>query len=148
MKNINDILQAINEHGAKFTINFQKRTLKVNDKYVICKNKTIELLSVRETDDFLIQLDSIYHHYKYSLPSERSESRSKNYFKALPEEELTDQQMWGGMNREMARFLIEMLCLSQILHGWQWDEEKMGKWFYQSKKDKDLVLLRQWFDNN
>lgn len=148
MKNINDILQAINECGAKFTINFQKRTLKVNDKYVICKNKTIELLSVRETDDFLIQLDSIYHHYKYSLPSERSESRSKNYFKALPEEELTDLQMWCGMNREMARFLIEMLCLSQILNGWQWDEEKMGKWFYQSKKDKDLVLLRQWFDNN
>lgn len=148
MKNINDILQAINECGAKFTINFQKRTLKVNDKYVICKNKTIELLSVRETDDFLIQLDSIYHHYKYSLPSERSESRSKNYFKALPEEELTDHQMWCGMNREMARFLIEMLCLSQILNGWQWDEEKMGKWFYQSKKDKDLVLLRQWFDNN
>lgn len=148
MKNINDILQAINECGAKFTINFQKRTLKVNDKYVICKNKTIELPSVRETDEFLSILDSIYHHYKYSLPSERSESRSKNYFKALPEEELTDQQMWGGMNREMARFLIEMLCLSQILHGWQWDEEKMGKWFYQSKKDKDLVLLRQWFDNN
>lgn len=148
MKNINDILQAINECGAKFTINFQKRTLKVNDKYIICKNKTIELPSVRETDEFLSILDSIYHHYKYSLPSERSESRSKNYFKALPEEELTDQQMWDGMNREMARFLIEMLCLSQILHGWQWDEEKMGKWFYQSKKDKDLVLLRQWFDNN
>ena len=52
------------------------------------------------------------------------------------------------MSREVSRFIIEMLCLSQILHGWQWDEEKMGKWFYQSKKDKDLVLLRQWFDNN
>ena len=43
MKNIDDIVQAIEERGAKFTINFQKRTLKVNDKYVICKNKTIEL---------------------------------------------------------------------------------------------------------
>lgn len=147
MKNIDDIVQAIEERGAKFTINFQKRTLKVNDKYVICKKKTIELPPVLETEEFLKRLDSIYHDYKYSLPSERSESRSKNYFKALPEEELTDQQMWCGMNREMARFIIEILCLAQILSGWQWDEEKMGKWFYQSKKDKDLVILRQWFDN-
>lgn len=147
MKNINDILEAIKDRGAKFTINFQERTLKVNDK-LICKNKTIELLPVLETDEFLRRLDSIYKDYKYSVPSERSESRSKNYFKALPEEELTDLQMWCGMSREVSRFIIEMLCLSQILNGWQWDEEKMGKWFYQSKKDKDLVLLRQWFDNN
>nr|DAS68884.1 MAG TPA: hypothetical protein [Caudoviricetes sp.] len=148
MKNIDDIIQAIEERGAKFTINFQERTLKVNDKYVNCKDKTIGLPRVFKTDEFLKLLDSTYRDYKYSLPSERSESRSKNYFKALPEEELTDLQMWCGMNREKARFIIEMLCLSQILNGWQWDEEKMGKWFYQSKKDKDLVLLRQWFDNN
>jgi hypothetical protein len=28
----------------------------------------------------------------------------------------------------------------------KWDEETMGKWFWQSKKDKDLVILRQWIE--
>ena len=74
-------------------------------------------------------IENLYHKYKYSIPSERSEKyRQREYFRALKPDEMTDEQL---------------VCAS--LAGYlTWDEEQMGShWFYQGK-DKDLIILKKW----
>jgi hypothetical protein len=55
--------------------------------------------------------------------------------------------MLYGVDREVAQFKLETYLLAWILSGlFVWDEESMGKWFWQSQNDKDLVILRNWID--
>lgn len=90
----------------------------------------------------------LYKNYKYSLPSERSDSKRRKYFKALPMEEITDEQLMVAERREITQAALEGLVLCLIVSGQLvWDEEIMqGKWFWQSKSDPDLVLLRSWVE--
>ena len=43
--------------------------------------------------EFFANVEELYRRYKHSIPSERSESRSRRYFTALPERELDDEDM-------------------------------------------------------
>jgi hypothetical protein len=45
---------------------------------------------------------------------------------------------------------LELYLLCQILGGFRWNPETMGHWFWQSRTDRDLVILREWVepDNN
>ena len=107
---------------------------------------TNELL---ETSDVLSCIEGLYSIYKYSLPSERSDSKRRKYFKALSINELTDKQLLVAQNREVSQARLEGFILCSILEGhFMWDEEEHGKWFYQSKSDPDLVILRSWIENN
>lgn len=142
--------------GESFYINFKNRALKVGKEFIIADgvyDTSRELIRNAEccTDiEYLLAcVDGLYQYYKYSLPSERSDSKRRQYFKALPADRLTDKQMAIGMNREIARAQLEGFILCMILNGkFQWDESKLGKWFYQSKQDPDLVILRSWIENN
>lgn len=132
------------QDGAKFTINLQKRTLRLDGKLVeIEQTSAFSCLP----QNFIECLENLYQDYKYSVPSERSNSRRRNYFRALREKDLTSRDMMYGLPREEARFSVEMLVLCSLLNGLKWDES-WGKWFWQSTKDKDLVLLREWFEPN
>jgi hypothetical protein len=97
----------------------------------------------------LDNIEQLYQRYKYSLPSERSDNKRKRYFKALPMEEITDERLMVAERREIACAALEGFVLCMIVSGQLvWDEEVMeGKWFYQSKIDSDLVLLRSWIEN-
>ena len=65
----------------------------------------------------------------------------------MRENDLSDTDMLYGELREVARFKLEAYVLFCIALGvFVWDEERMGKWFWQSKEDKDLVILRQWVE--
>lgn len=138
--------------GAPFRIDFKSRTLTVNGKKVIDNGKYDGVRGVTwawdtvTVDDFLAEMEDIYKDYKHSIPSEQSDRNRRCYFKALPEKELSDEDMMYGMPREVARFNLEFTLLSAILDGFQWDEAKMGKWFWQSNADKDFVILREWID--
>lgn len=137
------------EDGAKFKIDFQSRSLKLNGKYIIQDGEFEGNLGVEpsiDTDEFLSQVEKLYYRYKNSIPSERSESKSRLYFRALPERKLSDDAMLFGEHREKAQFELELYVLCQILNGFKWESEKMGKWFWQSKMDKDLVILKKWVD--
>ena len=96
----------------------------------------------------LLIIEELYHKYKYSLPSERSDNKRRKYFKALPMEEITDEQLMVAERREITQAALEGLVLCLIVSGQLvWDEEIMqGKWFWQSKSDPDLVLLRSWVE--
>lgn len=142
-------IQAV-EDGAKFKVDFSSRSLKVNGRYIIQESKYESELGVQSCNEneLFSNVEDLYHRYKYSVPSERSESKSRLYFKALPERELSDDAMLYGERREKARLELELYILCQIINGFKWNPETMGKWFWQSKIDKDLVILKSWVEPN
>ena len=144
-------------NGESFHIDFEKRNMKVGKDYLVKNgefNEERELLGVwfgnmHNLTDLLFELEVLYRVYKYSLPSERSDSKRRKYFKALPMEEITDEQLMVAERREYAQSVLEGFVLCMIVNGQLvWDENVMqGKWFYQSKSDPDLVLLRTWVES-
>lgn len=138
------------EDGAKFKVDFISRSLKLNGKYIIQDGKYESELGMPSCneEELLSNLEKLYHRYKHSVPSERSENKSRHYFKALLERELSDDAMLYGERREKAQLELELYLLCQIINGFKWNHETMGKWFWQSKTDKDLVILKSWVEPN
>lgn len=150
MNNIYDeTVQAV-EDGARFKVDLRSRHLRLNGKYIIRSAKYEGELGIPpcNEDGFFLRVEELYRQYKHSVPSERSEGKSKLYFKALPEKELGDKAMLYGERREKAQIELELYILCQILHGFRWNPKTMGEWFWQSKADKDLVILRNWIETD
>lgn len=150
MNNIyQETIQSV-EGGAKFKIDFQSRSLKVGGKYVIQDGRYEGELGVPHCseDEFFANVEELYGRYKHSIPSERSDSKSRQYFIALPEKSLCDEAMLYGQRRDKAQIELELYLLCQLLNGFAWNSETMGNWFWQSKTDKDLVILKQWVEPN
>ena len=99
-------------------------------------------------EEFFSKVEELYRRYKHSIPSERSESTLRRYFMALPERELSDDDMLYGERRDKSQIELELFILCQLLGGFKWNPEKFGRWFWQSQEDKDLVILRQWVEPN
>ena len=143
------------DNGESFSVDFEKRNMKVGKEYLI-KNGEYDTsrevfdMGHREIYDLYVALHMVrmlYQHYKYSLPSERSDSKRKKYFKALPIKEIPDDKLLIAERRETAQARLEGFILCAIItNQFKWDEEIMGKWFYQSKNDPDLVILRSWIE--
>lgn len=145
------------DNGESFHIDFEKRNMKVGNDFLIKEGEFDESRHLVDDSELyadyslgvvLRMIRQLYKNYKYSLPSERSESKRRRYFKALPMEEITDEQLMVAERREVAQAALEGFVLCMIISGHLiWDEEIMqGKWFYQSKTDPDLVLLRSWVE--
>ena len=138
------------ESGERFHIDLEKRTMKVGKEVVIDNgeydaSKKLFEVEIYSPESLLHMIRELYRNYKYSLPSERSDSKRKKYFKALSVDELTDEQLIVGMPREVAQFALEAFVLCTILNGdFVWDEELHGKWFYQRPSDPDLIILKSW----
>ena len=140
------------DNGETFNINFEKRTMKVGKEYLI-KNgeydEARELFGKLYEEPYSLQvvlhmIRELYKNYKYSLPSERSDSKRKKYFKALSVDELTDEQLIVAQKRETAQAALEGLILCFVIAGHLvWDDEVMeGKWFWQSRSDEDLIITK------
>jgi hypothetical protein len=145
------------DSGETFSIDFEKRSMKVGKEYLVKngeydKSREVFDMGHREIYDLYSALHMIrmlYQNYKYSLPSERSDSKRKKYFKALSIEEIPDDKLLIAERRETAQARLEGFILCAIITDQlKWNEEIMGKWFYQSEKDPDLVLLKSWIENN
>ncbi len=141
------------ESGESFSIDFEKRTMKIGKQKIIDNGEydtTRELIVNFPFDlDWIFNVtETLYCNYKYSLPSERSENKRKGYFKAYSMDKIPDEKLFKAERRELAQARLEGLILCMILKGcFQWDEEKLGKWFWQSENDPDLVILRSWVEN-
>ena len=138
------------ENGERFHINFEQRTMKVGQDKVIDNGEydTTQVLYDEKIDnprELLNKVRELYIAYKFSLPSERSDKKRKKYFKALPIDELTDEQLIYGARREIAQYMLEAFILCAIINSdFIWDDEIHGKWFYQDKLEQDLVILKNW----
>lgn len=140
-----ELIQKVSE-GSRFNINFETRTMKIGKKKVIDNGEygNKELINIK-TNNPLDIIENLYSQYKFSIPSERSENKRRGYFKALSANELTDEELICGERREVARARLEGFILCMILNGkLTWDEFTMGKWFWQSNNDPDLVILKKW----
>lgn len=149
--NYKEIVEKVSQ-GSKFYVNFKERSVRLDGKIVVQNGNFGENIYEGDADDFTLErtlstIEQLYQEYKHSVPSERSESHRRTYFNALPEKELSDNDMMYGERRETARARLEVYILEAICRGWlYWDETVMGRWFWQSRKDKNLVILRQWID--
>lgn len=132
-------------NGERITVDFKKRNLKVNGCLVVENGKSEYESRIYVEEWFLKNVEDYYRQYKHSVPSERSESRGRRYFNALPESGLSDEDMMYGVPRELAQAQLEVYILCCLMEGMKWNEE-WGNWFWQSKEDPDLVLLREWFE--
>lgn len=143
---IRELYDKVSE-GSKFYVNFKERTVRVDKQ--VCSISDIEYgKDIRDVseEDFMDVLYSAYETYKHSVPSERSDSHHKSYFKALPYEKLSDDDILYGRPREFARFILEVMFLRGVYEGkLKWHDE-WGSWFWQSKEDKDFVILRDWVE--
>lgn len=94
------------ENGANFRIYFRSRNLKVDGRHVIRDGRFDGTLGLPEYGggDFFTDVEELYRRYKYSIPSERSQSKSRRYFMALPESDLEDRDMLYGQYRDIAQF--------------------------------------------
>lgn len=137
------------EQGEKFNINFEQRNMKVGKDWLI-KNgecETGRILYGRNPVAIKEEIEQLYKDFKYSCPSERSDSKRKGYFKALSVDELTDEQMVYGMNRELVQCKLEGFILCAILmNHLKWEDLTEEKWFYQSKTEPSLIILKQWIE--
>ena len=137
------------EQGEKFNINFEQRNMKVGKDWLIKKGEceTGRILYGKNPVAIKEEIEQLYKNFKYSCPSERSDSKRRGYFKALSVDELTDEQMIYGMNRELAQCKLEGFILCAILmNHLKWEDLTEEKWFYQSHNDKDLIILRSWIE--
>lgn len=131
------------EQGSRFSVNFQQRSLKIDGKYVI-KNGKYEGECEIEQDGYSLEIiTQLFVRYHHSVPSERSVSKRKNYFIALPEQKLSDEDMLYGEAREVAQIKLELYVLLAIITGTlKWDDFAKDKWFWQSPDHKDLIMLK------
>lgn len=147
MQNIyTESIKKVNQ-GSRFHINFQKRNLKIDGHYVIKEGEFEGDLGFNPAPDPLSKITNLFSRYLYSIPSERSESKKRKYFYALPEHKLNDDDMLYGESREVAQFKLELYVLMLILtDSLKWDDIAKDKWFWQSPEEKDLIILKEWIE--
>lgn len=134
---------------SKIHIDLKNKTLKVG-KQLLIENGNIIQSKVIVGDDVYecnklvsgcLDVNELYEQYKYSMPSERD--GSNHYFKALTASLLTDEQLVYSMPRLEARVRLEAYVMLGSLAGLiKW--ENNDHWFWQSDKDRDFIILRQW----
>ena len=105
------------------------RSLNVSEKRTAKSEKSSDATSIEE-------LEAAYAVYKHSIPSERTMGRTPRFY-ALPESELSNDDMLYGVPREQAERELE-----KALAGFDYPEG--AGWFWQSDNDPDLVVLRSW----
>lgn len=141
-------------NGEKFHIDFEKQIIKVGKDYLIKngeydKQRSLFKDVMLNATGVLNTTELFYEQYKYSLPSERSDKKRTTYFKALPMDKIPDERLFVAERREVAQAKLEGFILCLVLEKkFVWNEDVMGKWFWQSKADDDLVILRKWIENN
>jgi hypothetical protein len=135
--------------GARFSVNLEHRSLRVNGKYVIKDGNYEGNLGCAPSDEPLREIERLYERFYYSVPSQRSEQKVRSYFRALPEKELPDEDMLYGMRREEAQAELELFVLCQLIqNALDWNSFASGLWFWQSSKYPSLIILKKWIDPN
>lgn len=139
-------------NGEAFNIDFEKRNIKVGKTFLVKDgsyddDRVLFGAKSLQMPDIMKLIEFMYHNYKYSLPSERSDNKRKKYFKALSVDEIPDELLMTAEKREVAQAKLEgyILCLAMDNH-FKWNDISNG-WFYQSVGDPDLVILKSWIEN-
>lgn len=152
MENIWNEAQEKVYNGSTFRINLEKRDLVIDGKYIIKDGKYEGELGYDTkfpVNALLVMVEEYYREYLHSVPSARSEAKYRRYFRALPEHELSEEDMLYGQHRDITQLRLELFILIAIIQNtFVWDDFAKGKWFWQSKKRPSLIILKKWIMQN
>lgn len=127
------------QKGEKFSVNFRTKSIKVGRQYIVKEGVYNEDL-IEKSNDVWNELENLYEEYKYSCPTE-TQLGNKSYFKALNYEEMNDEDLAFGTNRNVAQAKLEAYILLHSLVG---DLTIEYGWFWQSKANKEFIILKEW----
>ncbi len=129
--------------GKRVVVNIPNRTVKIDGVKVIDRGDYSGNLGLRKVSPEVAfrHIEEAYEQYKYSSPQSGGR-RNRCLFKALKEDELNGTQILEC--NEEARTRLEMTVLIYAMNGSLVIPE--GMWYWQSKKDKDLVILKEWLN--
>ena len=153
-----DLIDAVDK-GKKFKVDLINKSLWINRKKIIKEGVIVHEQSKDKQliapDDLLCTMgwegslnenpwdwvEFLYQEFKHSVPREHSNKRS--YFKALSVDELTDEELAFNIDRDFGDAILCGYILLASLNGWlEWIHGDY--WFYQSKNDESLVVLRNF----
>ena len=141
MELYNEIINSVSS-GSVFNVDLKKKVLQLDKNNVPLDNINVNISS---SEDMLSTIHKLFERYKYSVPSERSEGKRRRYFKALKLSEIEYDDFMFGEGRDTAQIKLELyVLLSSIYHKDFWEEIFKEQFFYQSDKDKDLIILKDW----
>lgn len=134
------ISECIN-NGEYCKVDFKHKSLTLNGNYIINQSKSDYDMECKITNEDLFKnIEQLYISYKHSVPTKISKD---SYFKALPLEELTQLELAYAPKREQARGLLESYILCNVISN---NFPIIPGFFWQSKVDKDLVILKEWIN--
>lgn len=136
----NEYIDAV-ENGNKFKINLIDKIAYLKKQGKNKKWKRIQIENLINPVSWET-VEELYRIYKRSIPTNVKLNGNRPYFKAVPVEELDETDIVCGEQRNIAQAMLELYILIADL------EMEEGKWFWQSKEDKDLVVLKQWIKGN
>ena len=141
MELYDEIINSVSS-GSVFNVDLKKKVLQLDKNNVPLDNINVNISS---SEDMLSTIHKLFERYKYSVPSERSEGKRRRYFKALKLSEIEYDDFMFGEGRDTAQIKLELyVLLSSIYHKNFWEEIFKEHFFYQSDKDKDLIILKDW----
>lgn len=124
------------------TVDLNTQTVKRNKTILIQNGVPVGNYNIDTAPVTFDRLELLYEQYKHSVPN--GVKYKCSYFKALCADDLTTDELTNGANRQTAKEQLELTLIAGILNGsLVWPDDT--KWFWQSEKDKDFVLLRDWF---
>ena len=141
MELYDEIINSVSS-GSVFNVDLKKKVLQLDKNNVPLDNINVNISS---SGDMLSTIHKLFERYKYSVPSERSEGKRRRYFKALKLSEIDYDDFMFGEGRDTAQIKLELyVLLSSIYYKNFWEEIFKEQFFYQSDKDKDLIILKDW----
>lgn len=136
--------------GAHCSVDFKKRTLKVNNKLVKTEGCELGIDSYADLDEWLDRVEDLYDDFKYSKPTQHSMKRErKSKFRGLSVPQLIETCGHDALNnplsRDVAQAKLEVFILFSLIQGTFNPDELFAKdWFYQGA-DKSLIIRKDWF---
>ena len=136
------------QKGQSYYINFKTRDLKLNKKFLVKNGKydgKYGFLPYKARE----HIEELFNKYYFSVSCERSDMKS-TYFSALESDEMSMEETVCGESRFVAQAELEGYVLGLILSNCPWSEiaynEKDFVW--QSKNNKNLIVWKEWFEEN
>lgn len=141
MELYDEIINSVSS-GSVFNVDLKKKVLQLDKNNIPLDNISVNISS---SEDMLSTIHKLFERYKYSVPSERSEGKRRRYFKALKLSEIDYDDFMFGEGRDTAQIKLELyVLLSSIYYKHFWEEIFKEHFFYQSDKDRDLIILKDW----
>ncbi len=150
MKTLYEEITELVSQGAHCSVDFKKRTIKVNNKLVKMEEREFGIDNYDDLDDWLDKVEDLYDDFKYSKPTQRSMKRErKAKFRGLSVSQLIEACGHDALNnpisRDVAQAKLEMFILLSLIQGSFNPDELFAKdWFYQGA-DKSLIIRKDWF---